>query len=1313
MSLLLDVPRGQKLTLEHKYIRCARAGCRVCSANNTGQRGHGPYWYAFWKEDGRTRSKYLGKELPPELAAHRTQPHTVSEPPPSPQSIRSTLFASGLPPSKAGLSRLNVQTFGEWLLTVERGAGSHELKLPTQKSRSLLTYLLRRQGHAQSRAVLVGLFWPESDEELARNSLSKALSHIRAALRADDVRLELVADRERVTLAAAPNAVCVMDATLFEAALTGLGRDDDGALRMESRQQVQAVEDALRLYRGVFLPGSFDEWAEEDRAALAKLYAAALRGLVRFYSDVRLWERAAIYGEALLQHDPLDESSQRQVMYLHYARGNTAAAIRQYQECAALLERELGLPPEQETTELYDLIRRRGLVVPEAPTGLTPLPQPQGLAERFENELPLVGRERPLQALLTARTAAQAGQSQLVLVAGEAGVGKSRLLQEAQKLTPAEYTIATARCYPGEGDLPYQPIITLLRALLVAMGDTAVARLSAGVRRTLTEMLPELELSDDKRGSGVRQNDSARFFEAVGYVVNLATQTHPLIVAVEDVHWASSSTLQLLTYLQRRLAARPVLLICSYRSEELPDAPGLAAWLNSLAREPHVQTIPLARLTPADVETIATHLELGTLHGEQASAWLYQQTEGNPLFIVESLRSLDENAQNLSLILFPTKEGESDSALTPPYFLGKGAVGLSSGALGANPIQRIVAERVARLPDTTEQTLAAASVLGRRFDTALVRAVAHKAEEDVLIDLDRLGERNFICEESVAAGETAVYNFVHDKVRETIYSGLSAARRQLLHRRAAETLERLYGEQAAPPSDSMLAEVLRPARTTGITPGDVALHFLAAGEPERAWHYIVAAGDQANRLLARREAIGWYDQALHVVSGLPIADVYAPATEDPVLRNHMLSGLDDAHALRLLEVAARRGTAWGDLLEPERATGDFRLMWDAARRIGRRDLEVDAQNLLAYALMWRSPEAARAASEDALRLSEEMGDLYRTADSLWTLGYNPLLAADPVMQPVAVSHMERALAVARQVGSVGRAITALTTLGYVFYYTHGAFDTALALYEQTLAGPDYEDESIYGGIRSWLLADAGVIYLTLWDIEAAESRLQESLRIANIDRGYWPVARLQMKGYALAGLALARGMAGDVNGANSYIAQAAELSEYLHHHHFMVLAEALLWVGRWDEARNLARTYLSVPAAGAIYNAAALKIGGIARWRSGDPDGGEEELGDALAAMDKLALTIYQWQVEAALARLTEARGRPAAALARYKRALATLERLAAGIADETRRDTFLRHAPVAELRERIERLSTRQGETVPILAQAPAASLRLVGYTA
>ena len=592
-----------------------------------------------------------------------------------------------------------------------------------------------------------------------------------------------------------------------------------------------------------------------------------------------------------------------------------------------------------------------------------------------------------------------------------------------------------------------------------------------------------------------------------------------------------------------------------------------------------------------------------------------------------------------------------------------------------------------------------------------MRAVAHKAEEDVLVDLDRLGERNFICEESTAAGEAAIYNFVHDKVRETIYTGLSAARRQLLHRRAAETLERFYGEQAAAPSDSMLAEVLRPARNAHISPGDIAHHYIAAGEPEKAWQYIIAAGDQANRLLARREAIDWYDQAMGVATGLPLADLYAPRTEDPALRNRVLAGLDDAHTLRLLEVAGRRGTAWGDLLEPGRATGDFRLMWDAARRLGRRDLEVDALNLLAYALMWRKPEDARQASEDALHLSEEIGDLYRTADSLWTLGYNPLLAADPVMQPVAVSHMERALALARQVGSVGRAIAALTTLGYVFYYTHGAFDTALALYEQTLAGPDYQDESAYGGIRSWLLADAGVIYLTLWDIEAAESRLQESLRIANIDRGYWPVARLQMKGYALAALALARAMAGDAAGANSYIAQATELSEYLHHHHYMVLAEALLWVGRWDEARQIARTFLSVPAAGAIYNAAAQKIGGIARWRGGDPDGGEEELGDALHAMDRLGLTVYQWQAEAALARLTEARGRPVAALSRYKRALTTLEKLAAGIGDDVRREAFLSHAPVAELRERVERLSARQGDSTAIPAQSPASSLRLIGY--
>ena len=180
----------------------------------------------------------------------------------------------------------------------------------------------------------------------------------------------------------------------------------------------------------------------------------------------------------------------------------------------------------------------------------------------------------------------------------------------------------------------------------MGLPQSAVARLNAGVRRTLGDVLPELELPGEGRGERSRQNDSARFFEAVGYVVNLATQSHPVIIAIEDVHWASTSTLQLLTYLLRRLAAHPVLLVCSYRPEELPDAPGLVAWLNSLAREPHVQTIPLARLTPADVEAIAGRLELPAPKGENAGAWLYRETEGNPLFIVESLRSLDENADS-------------------------------------------------------------------------------------------------------------------------------------------------------------------------------------------------------------------------------------------------------------------------------------------------------------------------------------------------------------------------------------------------------------------------------------------------------------------------------------------------------------------------------------------------------------------------------------------------------------------------------------------------------------------------------------------
>ena len=369
------------------------------------------------------------------------------------------------------MARVNLRLLGGFEVRIESGP---PLTLPTRKSQALLAYLALSAGTAHPRDKLTALLWGDSGDRQARHSLRQALSTLR--------KLEILVEGEHVTLD--PAAVAA-DAVTFE--------------RLVRTGTPPELEAAVELYRGDLLEGlplrepAFEEWLVAERERLRELAQEALARLVTLHDRRGALDVALRAAQRLVALDPLQEAAHRALMRLYARGGRRGAALRQYQACLDILQRELGAEPEEETRQLYhDLLRRRRAAadVAPAPAAVTLLPAPPSGRS-------LVGRDEPLARLTAAFERARTGHGVVAAVVGEAGVGKSRLVEELAAAALAQGArVVTGRAYEMEGALPLGPWIDAIQ---------------------LDRALPGLWPSEAPPAG--TQGDSLRLFEAVARVL--------------------------------------------------------------------------------------------------------------------------------------------------------------------------------------------------------------------------------------------------------------------------------------------------------------------------------------------------------------------------------------------------------------------------------------------------------------------------------------------------------------------------------------------------------------------------------------------------------------------------------------------------------------------------------------------------------------------------------------------------------------------------------------------------------------------------
>jgi tetratricopeptide (TPR) repeat protein len=508
-----------------------------------------------------------------------------------------------------------------------------------------------------------------------------------------------------------------------------------------------------------------------------------------------------------------------------YRCDRQSEALQAYQDARRLLVEELGLEPSRRLRDLEQAILRQD---PALDLGRLPRASDVGRQASGRAVGVFVGRENELEVLLRALGDALAGRGRLLMIGGEPGIGKSRLAEElAGAATESGAEVVWGRCWEAGGAPPYWPWVQAIRSHVRGVDPERLRRELGADAAEIGEVVAEVRDQVPDLGAlpAIDDPQRARFrlFDGIAGFLKRASGTKPLLVILDDLHWADEGSLRLLEFVAREVADARLLLIGTYRDVELSRRHPLSQTLAELTRERLFERIVLRGLTSEDV---ADFIEAtwGAAPPPALVSAVHSQTEGNPLFVTEVVRLL-------------AQEGE----LTPEQLSGSESWSLRI----PEGVREVIRRRLDRLSDQCNEALAVASVIGREFGLDQLQRLLEDHSEDQLVQLldEALAAR--VIEE--AAGAVDRYQFTHTLIQETLADELSLTRRVRLHARIAEALEGLYGENA----EQHAAEL--------------AHHFGQAQTllgPDKFVRYSLAAGEAALVAAAHEQALAHFDRAL-------------------------------------------------------------------------------------------------------------------------------------------------------------------------------------------------------------------------------------------------------------------------------------------------------------------------------------------------------------------------------------------------------------------------------------------------------------------
>jgi DNA-binding CsgD family transcriptional regulator/Tfp pilus assembly protein PilF len=945
----------------------------------------------------------------------------------------------------------------------------------------------------------------------------------------------------------------------------------------------------------------------------------------------------------------------------------------------------------------------------------------------------LIGRANALATLHQLIDQTKDGRGYLALISGEAGIGKSRLVAEARTYATSKgLPLLQGQCFPTDRSCPYAPLLDMLRSHLATSSAQQVATEMGSLASALSPLLPDLlPLPSDLPPLpplGPEQ-EQRRLFTALAHLfLPKATQQAALLV-VEDLHWSDQTSLDFLHYLGRRCAASPLLVLLTYRSDEVH--PSLRHFLAQLDRERLAQEFALAPLSRNEVSAMlsaifALRRSVFTVpplaQGDLLDA-LCGLTEGNPFFIEELLKALIEAGD----IVY--EHGRWERKELREWHIPRS-------------VQDAVELRTARLSERARQVLQLAAVAGRHFDFALLQAFTKQDEVQLLRLLKELIAAQLVVEESDER-----FAFRHALTRQAVYAQLLGRERKALHRRIAETLERLHASSV----EAHLA--------------DLAFHFSEAGAWEQALVYGQRAGEQAQALYAPHAAIEHFTRALDAARQLslkPPASLYRARGLAYLNQGDFeRARTDQETALQLAHDASDRHAEWQVLLDlgflwagrNYAHTGDY---YQQALALAR---TLDDPASLAHSLNrlgnWHlnveQPQEALRYHQEALATFQALSDQRGKASTLDFLGMASLLSGDLMQSAV---YNQQAIVLFRELDERQRLPNSLATLmlcgGNYQNETvvPATIDFAESLHQGELAlkiageigqrsdeaytlihmamclGPRGEYsralEVAQRGLaiaeeiehRQWMTAGhraLGALYLDLFELSEAQQHLEEALALAQeVGSRYW--TRIACGFLALVSLAQH-----DMTRAETLLNTALGPDDPA-----QTVGQRLVWYARAELAlaRNDSPLALhitdqllasavglssesSIPSLAKLRGEALIKLKQVTET--------ETLLQQAQATALKRGLRPLLWRIDLDLGKLAYAQRRYEEAERRFADALELLEDLANSLSDESLHQHFLQHAQALFPRTRQPSLLRRTKKTLGGLTQRERAVAALI----
>jgi DNA-binding SARP family transcriptional activator len=818
------------------------------------------------------------------------------------------------------------------------------LDLGGQKQRALLALLLLEANRVVSSDRLIEALWEQEPPETALKALQVYVSQLRKLL-----------GKERLE-------------TKAPGYLLRVEPEELDLVRFQRLQEEGNLQDALLLWRGPPLAEfAYQRFAQAEIGRLEELHLACLE--LRIERDLARGRHAELIGdlEAIAQEHPLRERLQAQLMLALYRAGRQAEALDAYQQARTALVEELGIEPGRQLRDLHQAILRQDAALDLDARAEQAVEPSRGV---------FVGREAEFGELLAGLEDALAGRGRLFFLVGEPGIGKSRLADELIRHARGRGArVLVGRCWEAGGAPAYWPWVQSLRTYIREAEPEALrAQLGAGAAE-LAQILPELrELLPELPEPAALESEAARFrlFDTVAEFLRNASATRPILLVLDDLHAADAPSLLLLQFLARELGSIRMLLLGAYRDVDPVPGQTLTALLSEVTREPVTRRLPLSGFSEHDVAEYVG-LTAADIASPELVAALYEETAGNPLFVGETIRLLSLEG------LDPTSAG--------------------AGIRIPQSVRDVIGRRLGHLSAECNRVLVLASVLGREFTLDALAPMSGASENDLLDTLDEAMMARVV---SDVPGGPGQMRFAHVLIRDTLYEGLTTARRVRLHRLAVEALEALYGDEPGP----HLAEL--------------AYHAVAGSDFDKGLRYAQRAGDRALELLAYEEAARLYEMALDALELanpgeeiarcellLSLGEAQIRAGNTPVAKETFLAAAAIARRLGLSVELARAAAGFAGRIVWVRAGSDDRLvplLEEALAALAEEDVELRVRLLARLAGALRdehSRERRDRLSGEAVELARRTGDPAALAYALNGRGH-AFMGPDTVAETLAI-----------------------------------------------------------------------------------------------------------------------------------------------------------------------------------------------------------------------------------------------------------------------------------------------------------------------